>query len=809
MNPVIKMPAVRLHGLVVFPNMILHFDVGRDDSIKAIEAAIEGGCRIFLVTDEEITNADGSRTSIVSEIGVVAEIRQKLITPDGSVRVLVQGLYRARFLTFAETEPYTVMRIRECPPMEDTLTKTERTAYLRKLRDGFKAYAEASPRMPEELYKDILRERDLLTLIDKIVFNIFLKTEDKQKLLECGSVKKRTDMLIKKLAEEVSIVEMEQEISDDVKAALERNHREAYLREQLKVISGQLGEGESDDGYEYIHKIRRLGFDKDITEKLIGECNRMNHLPPTSQEAAVIRTYLDEILALPWGVYTDARTDIAKAEKQLNGDHYGLEKVKERILETIAVNQWEKSDKKGQIICLVGPPGVGKTSIGKSVAAALGRNFARVSLGGVKDEADIRGHRKTYVGAMPGRIAYAIKQAKSMNPVLLFDEIDKMANDHRGDPSSAMLEVLDAEQNKEFRDHYLEIPMDLSDVLFITTANTLDTIAPPLLDRMEVIELGSYTREEKFNIAKKHLIPKQYKKYGITKSNLSITDSAVYEIIDSYTKEAGVRKLERYIAKLCRMSIKKLLEENTKKVTIKSANIGDFLGVRKYIGEQASKQDEVGAVNGLAWTSAGGVLMPLEVLVLDGDGKIEVTGSLGDVMKESVKLAISVARSVASKYEIDDDFYKKKDIHIHAPEGAVPKDGPSAGITITTALVSALSGFPVRHDIAMTGEITLRGKVLAIGGLREKTMAAYKAGIKTVIIPKDNEADMTELDKVILDSIDFVVTDNIRTVLDTALVRINTSSRSMSDVVDNAGSVENGKVATETVNPAATTAGGV
>ena len=488
----------------------------------------------------------------------------------------------------------------------------------------------------------------------------------------------------------------------------------------------------------------------------------------SSQEAGVIRGYLDTVLELPWNVKTKDKLDIDKVQKQLDKDHYGLKKVKERITEIISVRALAP-DVKGQIICLYGPPGVGKTSIGKSIAEALGRNYVRISLGGVHDEAEIRGHRKTYIGAMPGRIAAALKQAKSMNPVMLLDEIDKMGSDYKGDPASAMLEVLDSEQNTTFTDHFLEIPLDLSDVLFITTANSLDTIPAPLLDRMEVIELSSYTREEKFNIAKKHLLPKQLKKHGEKSTTLKVNDKALYSIIDFYTREAGVRKLERSIADICRKAAKKLVS-GEKKVTVTDENITDFLGVKKYLPEHLEAHDEVGLVNGMAWTSVGGVLMPLEVLILDGTGKTEFTGSLGDVMKESAKIAVSLTRSIAKKYNIDPEFWKTKDIHIHAPEGAVPKDGPSAGVTLTTALVSALSGTPVRRDVAMTGEITLRGKVLAIGGLKEKTMAAYRAGVKTVCIPKENEPDIDELDDAVKNSLKFVVAEDISTVLETALV---------------------------------------
>ena len=774
-NNKIQLPAIRLRNLVVFPGMILHFDIAREESKNAVNAAIENDHRVFLVTERGQQTEGDMLMSIPYTIGVIAEVRQKLNTPDGSVRVLVQGLQRARLNKTVSTDPYSIMEVTPTAALTDRLSDGTKLAYIRAIVECFKEYAEISPKMPPELYNGIVGEKDLEKLIDMVIFNVFLKSEDKQALLECSTLKQRAELLIKSIKQETEIVLLEQDINDEVKMAVDRNHREFYLREQMRIIARQLGDYDSpqEEMMGYIEAIEEIGFDSDTEEKLIKEAEKLMHMSPTSQEAAVIRTYLDTVLELPWNNYTTVKADIGKAEKQLNKDHYGLEKVKERILEIVAINAWEEADKKGQIICLVGPPGVGKTSVAKSVAASLGRNYARVSLGGVRDEADIRGHRKTYVGAMPGRIISALKQAKSMNPVILFDEIDKMANDHRGDPASAMLEVLDSEQNVAFRDHYLEIPVDLSEVLFITTANTLDTIPAPLLDRMDVIELGSYTREEKFNIAKKHLIPKQMKKHGLKFAIFKLEDKALYELIDSYTKEAGVRKLERAIAKLCRKGLKKLSSEDIKKVTIKKTDLEDYLGVAKYREDDIAKQDEVGAVNGLAWTSAGGVLMPLEVLIMEGTGKIETTGSLGDVMKESAKIAVSLVRSLANKYEIDPEFYKNKDIHIHAPEGAVPKDGPSAGVTMTTALVSALSGIPVRHDVAMTGEITLRGKVLAIGGLREKTMAAYKAGIKTVIIPKANEPDISELDKVITDNLKFVIADNIGMVLENALAKTN------------------------------------
>lgn len=770
------MPAISLRGLVVFPSMVLHFDVGRERSVNALKAAADGSGRIFLVAQKDASLTE-PELSDMYEVGVIAEIRQLLTTPDGSTRVLVEGLTRAKRVRSAGGSDYLQFEVKELPSRGAPLSDSTAEAAVRALKNVFAEYAQISPKMPRELFEGIMSENNCSELFDKVVFNVVLRVEDKQALLEANGLLTRVKMLITMLESEIEIIETEIDIQEQVKEQVDKNQRDYYLREQLRAIYKQLGEGENpqEEADSYIEKINALGLSDEITEKLIGEAQKLVKMSYSSQEAGVIRNYLDTVLELPWNIRTKDKLDIDKVQKQLDKDHYGLKKVKERITEIISVRALAP-DVKGQIICLYGPPGVGKTSIGKSIAAALGRNYARISLGGVHDEAEIRGHRKTYIGAMPGRIAAALKQAKSMNPVLLLDEIDKMGSDYKGDPASAMLEVLDSEQNTSFTDHYLEIPLDLSDVLFITTANTLDTIPAPLLDRMEVIELSSYTREEKFNIAKKHLLPKQLKKHGEKPSTVKIADKALYSIIDFYTREAGVRKLERSIADICRKSAKKIVS-GEKKVTVTDENIKDFLGVKKYLPEHLAAHDEIGLVNGLAWTSVGGVMMPLEVLVLEGTGKTEFTGSLGDVMKESAKIAVSLTRSLAKKYNIDPEFYKNRDIHVHAPEGAVPKDGPSAGVTLTTALVSALSGTPVRRDVAMTGEITLRGKVLAIGGLKEKTMAAYRAGVKTVCIPKENEPDIDELDEVVKSSLKFVVAEDISTVLETALVLPNCSPK--------------------------------
>lgn len=766
------MPAISLRGLVVFPSMVLHFDVGRERSVNALKAAADNDGRIFLVAQKDASLSEPTLNDIY-EVGVIAEIRQLLTTPDGSTRVLVEGLTRARRIKHIHRKEYLEFEVKELSARGAALSDSTAAAAKRALKRAFEEYAAHSPLMPRELYEQIITEEDCSAFFDKVVFNIPLKPEDKQLLLETNGLLARIKLLISMLNTEVEILKTEMDIEEQVREHTERNQREYYLREQMKVIAQELGEGESpiEESDSYIEKIKALGLPEESEEKLLGEVKKLSKMSGSSQDAAVLRTYLDTVLELPWNVTTKDKLNIAAVQKQLDKDHYGMKKVKERITETISVRALAP-DIKGQILCLYGPPGVGKTSIGKSIAEAIGRNYVRISLGGVRDEAEIRGHRKTYVGAMPGRIVAALKQAKSMNPVMLLDEIDKMSNDYKGDPSSAMLEVLDSEQNSAFVDHYLEIPIDLSNVLFICTANDLSTIPAPLLDRMEVIELSSYTREEKFNIAKKHLVPKQLKKHGEKPEQLKINDKAIYSIIDFYTREAGVRKLERQIAEICRKAAKQIVS-GTAKISVTEKNIYDFLGTRKYNPELIAARDEVGLVNGLAWTSVGGTMLPLEVLVLDGTGKTEFTGSLGDVMKESAKIAVSLTRALAAKYNIDPEFYKNRDIHVHAPEGAVPKDGPSAGVTLTTALVSALSNTPVRHDVAMTGEITLRGKVLAIGGLKEKTMAAYRAGIKTICIPKDNEPDLDEVDEVVKANVRFVICEDISQVLETALVLPN------------------------------------
>ncbi len=769
---IVTMPMIAMRGIVLFPNTIMHFDVGRKKSVAALEEAMKNSQEVFLASQINIEE-DDIKLDNVNKVGIVAEIRQVLKNNGGTTRILVEGKYRAKIVDIVSEEPFLIADIQEFPLKE---LRPKRSvlcdALMRTVKDLFNEYTYLVPKMSKELILKAFSIDDPIQLGEFLAGNLNIDIEDKQAILEESNYVKRLEMLASVLEKENNILGVEKDIYEKVKEQVDQNQREYYLREQLKAITEELGDGENiqDEVDSYKKKIAAIEVEGEVKNKLLEEASKLSKMPFNSQEASVIRGYLDTCLALPWNIKTEEKIDIAKAKKQLDKNHYGLEKVKERILELLAVRKLEPNIK-GQIICLVGPPGVGKTSIARDIASAMGRKYTRISLGGIKDESDIRGHRKTYVGAMPGRIMNAVKLAGSKNALILLDEIDKMGNDFRGDPASAMLEVLDPEQNIAFRDHYIELPFDLSDILFITTANDPSTIPGPLYDRMEIIELSSYTREEKFQIAKKHLVKKEVKRHGLSSKNISIGDSAIYAIIDSYTREAGVRNLERTIGSLCRKAAKKIVSGEAEKVKISDANITDFLGTKKFRPETIENNDTVGLVNGLAWTSVGGDMLQVEVAVLDGNGKIELTGNLGDVMKESAKTAISYVRSCTEKYGIEHDFYKTKDIHIHVPEGAVPKDGPSAGVTLTTAIVSALSGIPVRRDVAMTGEVTLRGRVLAIGGLREKTMAAYRAGVKTVLIPEDNVPDLEDIDPVVKKAITFVPAKEVETVLETALVK--------------------------------------
>lgn len=766
------LPMIAMRGLVLFPNMILHFDVGRKKSMAALEEVMKGDRQVFLTSQKNIEEEEIS-TNKLHKIGVVAEVRQVLKTDDGTMRILVEGKYRAKLLEIVSEEPYLTATIEEYPLKELKPKKSVLcTALMRTVKDLFNEYTFLVPKMPKELIVKAFTFEEPIALGEFLAGNLNLDTEDKQTILEESNYVKRLEILANVLENENNILSVEHDIFERVKDQVDQNQKEYYLREQLKAITDELGEGENvqEEADIYRQKIEDLHLEGEVRDKLLEETERLFKMPPNSHESSVIRTYLDTCLALPWNKKTTEKIDLDKAKKQLDKNHYGLEKVKDRILELLAVRKLAP-DIKGQILCLVGPPGVGKTSIAKDIALAMGRKYTRISLGGMKDESDIRGHRKTYIGAMPGRIMNAVKLAGSNNALILLDEIDKMGNDFHGDPASAMLEVLDPEQNVAFRDHFIEVPFDLSNILFITTANDASTIPEPLYDRMEVIELTSYTREEKFHIAKNHLLKKEMKRHGLTSRDFKLTDDGIYALLDYYTREAGVRNLERTIGTLCRKAAKKIVAGEDKKIVVSASNVSEYLGVKKYKPETIQKEDAVGLVNGLAWTSVGGDMLEVEVAILDGSGKIELTGNLGDVMKESARTAISYVRCCTEKYGIEHDFYKTKDIHIHVPEGAVPKDGPSAGVTLCTAIVSALSGFAVRREVAMTGEITLRGRVLAIGGLREKTMAAYRAGVKTVIIPTDNLPDLEEIDPVVRNAITFIPASRIETVLEAALIK--------------------------------------
>ena len=768
------MPVVALRGLVAFPNMIFDFEVGREESRKAVEAAIADNRKIFLVAQRDAT-LTAPKAKDLFRVGTVCEIRQVLRGRDG-MRVLVEGDYRAKALSYFSPDArgeYWQAELKKLPAYARIKSDpVEMQAIVNSVKEAFMDYCRLSRRMPREFIEMVLAQEDSRQIFEGILSNLDISFRDRQMMLEENTLFLRMTMLYAVLVRENEVLKVEMDLQNKVQSRIDQQQREMYLREQQRAITEELGEsGDENMTGEYLSRLGKIKdyLDADSFKKLTREIRQLSALPPYSQEAYVINNYLDTVFALPWGVTSREKLDITKAAAQLDRDHYGLRRVKERVLEAMSVHAMQPK-LTGQIVCLVGPPGVGKTSVAQSVAKALGRKYVRVSLGGVRDEAEIRGHRKTYVAAMPGRIIDAVQHAKTVNPLILLDEIDKLSGDFKGDPAAALLEVLDSAQNHAFRDHYLEIPFDLSQVMFLTTANDASRIPGPLYDRMDVIEINSYTREEKFRIAREHLIKKQIKANGLRASQIRITDGAVYDLIDFYTKEAGVRNLERSIASLCRKCAKQILTEGVAKVTYTPETLETALGPHKFTGDYFSRTDEVGIVNGLAWTSVGGVLMPLEVLTMDGKGDIQLTGSLGEVMQESAKLAVSYARSVAKKYEINPEKFKIKDIHIHAPEGAVPKDGPSAGVTMLTALVSALSGIPVRHDIAMTGEITLHGKVLPIGGLVEKSMAAYKNGIYTVLIPAANLPDLAELDETVRSAIRFIPCETVDTVLETALI---------------------------------------
>ena len=764
------LPAIALRGLVVFPNNIVHFEVGRAKSIAAIEAAMHANSSVFLVAQKEMDVEEPTMSDLYA-YGVIAEIKQVLRVSDDLVKVLVEGKTRARLLELNDGD-FLQASVRPVPVRgigADKRTQTE--ALVRSLKDCFEEYLSYNPQISKDVIYNIVSSDSPLFLSEYMPANLLLKYEDKQTILNESSLLSRLEKLLMLLRQECQVLEIERDLDDKVNASLDKGQREYYLREQMHIISEELGDSEDTraEADTYRQKIAALKLDDESTEKLLKECDRLARMQSNSAESGVIRSYLDTCLGLPWHITTEDDLDQAHARRVLDREHYGLQKVKERILELLAVRKLN-TEVKGQIVCLVGPPGVGKTSIAHSIADCMGRKFARMSLGGVHDEAEIRGHRRTYIGAMPGRIISAINSAKSSNPVILLDEIDKLAGDYKGDPSSALLEVLDPEQNRTFKDNYLDIPFDLSEVLFITTANDASTIPGPLYDRMDVIELPSYTRTEKFNIAKRHLLPKQLKNNGLD-GKVTMTSGAIYEIIDGYTREAGVRNLERTITSVLRKCAQKIAAGETEKISVSGTMVKSLLGPEKVKPTFISRTDSVGIANGLAWTSVGGEMLPVEVAVIpNGTGKIEITGSLGDVMKESAQLAVTYARVHAEEYGIAPDRFKNTDLHIHAPEGAVPKDGPSAGVTLTTALVSALSGIPVRHDLAMTGEITLHGNVLPIGGLKEKSMAAFREGISTVLIPKENSTDLYEVDAEVKEKIHFIPVERLSQVLKHALI---------------------------------------
>ena len=768
----LHLPTIALRGLVVFPNNLVHFEVGREKSIAAVEWAMANNSNVFLVAQKSMDTTEPQQADLFS-YGVVAEVKQVLRVSGDLVKVLVEGKYRAKLSVLDASGDFLLSEVRPAPVRAgkaDDAVETE--ALLRALKAGFDEYLGMNPRLGKDVVFAIVSSDDPAFLSEYMPANLLFRYEDKQAVMDEGTLNGRLKKLIEMLRRECQVMKIEKEIAEKVNESMDKNQRDYYLHEQLHIISDELGEGDDThaEADEYRRRITELHLAEDSEKKLLKEVDRLAKMQGSNQEATVIRTYLDTCLDLPWNTFTVDDLDISRAQQILDRDHYGLKKVKDRILETLAVRKLAP-DVKAQIICLVGPPGVGKTSIARSIAESLGRKYVRISLGGVRDEAEIRGHRRTYIGAMPGKIINAMISAKSANPLMLLDEIDKLAGDFRGDPAAALLEALDPEQNSTFNDHFIDIPFDLSHVLFITTANDLGSIPGPLRDRMDVIELPSYTRVEKYNIARKHLLPKQLKACGLT-GKVTLSQSALYGIIDGYTREAGVRNLERTITSVLRKCARKIAAGETESVSVTGTMLEQLLGPRFVKPDFLNRTNAVGIANGLAWTSVGGETLPIEVQVMDnGSGKITVTGSLGDVMKESAQLAVTWVRVHAAEYGIDPEKLKKCDLHIHAPEGAVPKDGPSAGVTLTTALVSCLSGIPVRGDVAMTGEITLHGNVLPIGGLREKSMAAYREGMKTVLIPKDNEPDLYEVDDEVKKNLTFLPMQSLTQVLNAALLK--------------------------------------
>lgn len=781
-------PVVPLRGLVVYPNMNLHFDVGRKKSIAALNEAMDTHQMIFLVSQIDSTIEDPTERDVF-EVGVICKIKQMIKIPNSSnLRVIVEGVSRASIVTmYTGGDHFNAVVDRA--PIYDVEESPENSAYIRAVKKEYEIYASMFKKISNEVVAKIVCCENIDELTDYICENSFFSFSDKQAMLEEFNPEERIKKLVVLLKKETASLEIEAEIQEKLQKEIDKSQREYYLREEMKVISDELGDSETpiEEADEYKAKVNNLKCTDEIKTKLLKECDKLVKMPSGSHEGTVVRTYLDKCLEIPFGKYSKDRINLEKSRKILDADHYGLDKVKSRIIESLAVLK-RNPEYNGQIICLYGPPGVGKTSIVKSLAKSMNRKYIRIALGGVHDEAEIRGHRKTYIGSMPGRIMQAIIDAGTMNPIVLLDEIDKVGNDYKGDPSSALLEALDPEQNNSFNDHYIDFPVDLSKVLFITTANDTSTIAAPLYDRMEIIELNSYSVEEKFNIAKLHLVKKEMKKHKLTAREFKISDEAIYKIIECYTREAGVRGLEKNIATLCRKATLEL-ESGKKSFKITDKNISDYLGVEKYSKDEIPDENQIGVVNGLAWTQVGGTMLPIEISALDGSGKIELTGNLGDVMKESAKTAVSYVRSKSEQYGIKSDFYKTKDIHIHAPEAAIPKDGPSAGLAITTALVSELTGIPIKKNVAMTGEISLKGKALPIGGLKEKSMAAYKAGCDTVIIPKDNFKDLAEIGTEVKTAVRFIPVTSFDEVMTQALEYMPKKDRKQNVIIKSDESV--------------------
>ena len=764
----LTMPVLALRGLMVFPHMVLHFDVGRAKSVAALEKAMTEDQHIFLVAQKDAEVEDPALEDLC-HVGTITTVKQVMNLPGDSIRVLVEGEQRGELRAITQEEPCLLGDIR---PVEDASIgeNVELQALVRATQDYFEEYAKASQRVSQETVNSVRDVDAPEQIADIIAANVLTRVEDRQKILEELNLSQRLESLCGILARETELVGVEKQVQARIKKQIEKNQKDYYLREHIKAIQNELGDTDSTDVDDLRERMEKTPLNEEARQKCEKELERLSRMAPGTPEIGVSRTYIEWILDLPWGKTTPDNLDLKRARKVLAENHYGLDKVKERIIEYLAVLRMKK-DMKGPILCFVGPPGVGKTSIVRSIAKAVGRKFVQMSLGGVRDEAEIRGHRRTYIGAIPGRIIAGMKQAGTMNPVFLFDEIDKMSSDMRGDPASAMLEVLDAEQNNAFRDHYMELPFDLSQVMFITTANSVDTIPGPLLDRMEIIEVPSYTEEEKLQIAKRHLLPKQIEAHGLQPRAVRMSDKVMRELIEGYTREAGVRTLERTIAKVVRKAAVTMLDTDVTEVTVNSNVLHQYLGAARYTREMPEKEPRIGVVNGLAYTTVGGEMLEVECAVMPGKGTLQLTGQLGDVMKESAEAAFTWVRAHSRELGLKDDFYKDKDIHIHVPEGAVPKDGPSAGVTMTTALVSVLTGIPVRQDVAMTGEITLRGRVLPIGGLKEKSLAAYRAGIRVLIIPKENVKDLEEIPPHVLSQFRVVTAEQIEDVLKNALVK--------------------------------------